>query len=376
MKNYIKKISIGFVILFAFMSFYCVDNKGKDNIKIGSTLDFTGTNALYGEQVKQGIDLAVEEINKNGGINKKNIQIIYLDSKSEPKIAVTNAQRFLNVDGAKIIIGEISSDATYSMIPVVEQNNAFLFAPASSGRKLTNASKNFARNWPSDVAEAGNAADFAFNVFKSKNPIVVYVNSEYGIGLKNMFEETFTKLGGKVIGTLPFELNTSNFRTLLIKLKQYNFDCLYLAGNPKEMGNFMNQWGESGLNANIISNSGFIQPDCINLSGKYADGIVIPTPSYNPDDTLNIKAIDFNKKFQAKYNKKPTLTDANAYDAIYLIKEAIEKVDLNGIEIGNYIRNLKNYKGVSGEVSFTNGDVERKINYKVVKNGEVVDYKF
>lgn len=371
MKKKIVQSLFGIAISIVLFS-YC--NNKNDTIKIGSTLDLTGPYAAYGKQVKDGILLAMEEINSNGGISGKEIVIDLQDSKSDAKTAVANAQRFLNIDEAKIVIGEISSSATMAMIPVVEQNKAFLFAPASSSPKLSNVSKCFARNWPSDVAEAGNAATFAFREFKSLNPFTIYSNDEYGLGLKNKFDEVFTKLGGHILGSELFEMNTTDFKTILVKLKSLNTDCIYIVGGAKDIGNFIKQYSEMKMKHNIISNSNFLQIDCLNIAGRFANGIIIPTPFYLANDTANIKAVNFYKAYKQKYNREPTITDANAYDAIYLIANAIEKNGYDAVKVAEYIRNLKQYEGVAGKVSFTNGDVERPIIFKIIKNGEVANY--
>lgn len=349
-------------------------NNKSESINIGSTLDLTGPNAVYGEQVKQGIELAINEINEKDGIQGKKIEVTYLDSKSDPKLAVTNTQQLISVDNCKVLIGEISSSATQAMIPVVEQNNAFLFAPASSSPKLTDISKSFARNWPSDVAEAGSAAKFAKTNFAANTASIIYVNSDYGTGLKDKFAQVFEGSGGKIVSAETYSVGTTDFRTLLLKVKSVTPDCIYLAGNPKEMGACIKQLRENHLTAKIISNTGFLQNDCLSLAGAAANDVIVPTPEYNPGDSTNQSVFTFYKKFKAKYNAEPTMVNANAYDAIYLIKEAIEKQGYDGQKIAEYIRNKKNFEGATGLVNFVNGDVEVEITFMVIENGKPEKY--
>lgn len=350
-------------------------NNKTDTIKIGSTLDLTGPNAVYGEQVRQGLDLAIDEVNKGGGIGGMQVEIKYLDSKSDAKTAVTNTQQLISVNGSKILIGEISSSATQAMIPVVEQNKAFLFAPASSSPKLTNISKSFARNWPSDVAEAGSAAQFAKTNFMAATAAIIYVNSDYGLGLKEKFTQVFEGAGGKVVSFEPYAVDATDFKTVLLKVKAANPDCIYLAGNPKEMGACIKQLRENNLTSKIISNTGFLQNDCLSLAGSAANGVIVPTPEYNPADSTKQSIFSFYKKFKAKYNTEPTMVNANAYDAIYLIKEAIEKQGYDALKIGEYIRNKKSFEGAAGVVNFTDGDVEVGIVFMIIENGKPIKYK-
>lgn len=353
----------------------CGGGTQTETVKFGSTLDLTGPNATYGDQVKKGIDLAVNEINDQGGIGGKKIVVSFLDSKSDAKLAVTNAQQFISVNNTKVLLGEISSSATQAMIPVVEQNNAFLFAPASSSPKLTNISKNFARNWPSDLAEAGSAAQFAKNKFAASTTAILYVNSEYGIGLKDKFSQVYESSGGKIVAAEPYEVGATDFKTVLLKIKAANPEAIYLAGNPKEMGAAIKQLRESGIIAKVVSNTGFLQNDCLTLAGAAADGVVIPTPEYSPAESTNQTVLNFDKKFKAKYNADPTMVNANAYDAIYLLKDAIEHVGNDPLKIAEYIRNRKDYDGAAGKVSFVDGDVEVGITYKTIEGGKPVNFK-
>src|SRR4051812_23110628 len=105
----------------------CTGVPPESTVKVGSTLDLTGPNASYGQQVQEGLELAVDEINGGGGIAGKKVSLTVLDSRSDPKLAVTNAQQLISVEGAKLVIGEISSSATQAMLPVVEQSKGFLF---------------------------------------------------------------------------------------------------------------------------------------------------------------------------------------------------------------------------------------------------------
>lgn len=370
--GYFKSVLV--LMLVSLVAFSGCGGAQSDNVRLGATLDLTGPNATYGDQVKKGIDLAVDEINDQGGIGGKKIQVTYLDSKSDPKLAVTNAQQLISVNNSKVLLGEISSSATQAMIPVVEQNNAFLFAPASSSPKLTNISKNFARNWPSDISEAGSAAQFAKEKFGANTAAIIYVNSDYGIGLKDKFTLVFEGAGGKIVSAEPFPVGATDFRTLLLKVKDSNPESIYLAGNPKEMGAAIKQFRESKITSKIVSNTGFLQNDCLSLAGTAAEGVIVPTPDYSPADSTHQSVLNFDKKFRARYNSDPTMVNANAYDAIYLIKDAIEHVGDDTVKIAEYIRNKKNYDGAAGVVNFVDGDVEVGITFKTIENGKPVKY--
>lgn len=343
-------------------------SKKSETIKIGFINPMTGELASYGEAVKRGVDLALEDVNKNSLLQDKKLEIIMEDSKGESKDALSSLQKMINVDGCKYIIGDISSTVTLAMLPVTEQNNVFLFSPGAATPKLTGAGKLFARNWPSNNEEANSAADYSINELGYKSAIIVYVNNDWGLGLMENFEKRFSARGGKIISKEIYSYESVDFRTLILKLKSINADCIYLAGNQKEMGNFMKQLRENKNTIPVISNTSFLQNDCLKLAGSAADGVIIPTPAYNPlDSTGNIKS--FYDAIKRKYNVEPTKAEANGYDAVMLIVMAINKVGNNPVKVAEFIRNYKNYSGAGGACSFINGDVSVENEFKKIING-------
>ncbi len=234
--------------------------------------------------------------------------------------------------------------------------------------------RDFARNWPSDISEAGSAAQFAKEKFGANSAAIIYVNSDYGIGLKDKFTQIFEAAGGKIVSSETYQVGATDFKTVLLKVKESNPDSIYLAGNPKEMGVAIKQLREAKITSKVISNTGFLQNDCLSVAGVEADGVIVPTPDYSPADSTKESVVTFDKKFKAKYSADPTMVNANAYDAIYLIKEAIEKVGNDAPKMAEYIRNKKNYDGAAGVVNFVDGDVEVGITFKTVENGKAVKY--
>lgn len=374
MKNFIRLMPVLLLLLISIFTLTNCNGDSEETIKIGATLDFTGPNAVYGEQVREGIDLAVSEINQSGGVNGKPIEILFQDSKSNPSEAVSNANRFISIHGVEVIIGEISSNATIALVSVAEDNDVFLFAPASSSPDLAHISENFARNWPSGNAEAGSAAEFAFNHQGHQTATILYVNSYYGQGLNRTFRNVFESEGGEVISSESFEVDESNFRQILSRVRSQQPDVVYLAGNPREMGRAILQMRELGIETPVISNTGFLQSDCLSIAGIAADGVIVPTPSYSPSDAEEGKIRTFYQNFRSEYDKTPSLIHANSYDSIYLIAEAIEEVGYDGVSIADYLRNKKDFDGAAGLVSFTDGEVEVPITFKIIENGEPRTY--
>lgn len=368
-----KKLSIIFMVIVLIITMFVgCGNKDDKVIKIGVVLPMTGELASYGTPMKIGMEMAINDISLPDSKFDNKYDLIYVDSKADPKTAINGVQKLLNIDKVRYFIGDVSSPVTLALVPIMEKNKTFLLSPGASSPKLSNISPYFVRNYPSSVEESVESANFLYNRRGIEKAAIIYVNSEYGIGLKKMFEQTYTSLGGEIVYSEGYDYGRTDFRNLILKLKSSTPEAIYLGGNQKEMGSFMRQLREAGSDALVISNISFIQPDCINIAGKAANGVIVPVAYYNPSDSSMSAAFEFAQNFEELHNKQPTIPNAVGYDAVNLIAKGIEQKGNEPLGVANYIRNLKNYNGALGEISFTNGDVSMPMIFKIVKNGSVV----
>lgn len=368
MKTKMKQLAIVLLVLLFFAA--CNNaKKDKDVIKIGVILPLTGELASYGNPMKIGINMAYAKLDST------KFKLIFINSKGENKTATNGLQELINIHGVKYVIGDVSSSTTIAMIKIAESNNVFMLSPGASSPKLKNISKYFARNYPSSIEESVNSAKFIFENLDKSSVAVIYVNDEYGNGLASLFKEELMKQGGNILLYESYETKQSDFKTLLEKVRRVKPEVIYLAGNQKEMGKFMKQYKELGINSQIVSNISFLEADCINVAGEAADGTIVPLPYYNPEDSTYTGAYNFGKLFFSKNNKYPTVAEAVGYDALMLMVESIQNGNNEPIKAAEYIRNLKNYDGALGKLNFNDGEVSIPVVFKVVKEGKPVDFK-
>lgn len=379
--KYLKSIKAS-VVMFAVLIIAgifatgCAPQQNKtEEITIGVLLPLTGELASYGEPMKKGVELALEKLGTGASGQGYKYNPVFIDSQADPKIAVSGMQKLLSVNGARYIIGDVGSSTTLAMVPIAEKNKVFLLSPGASTPKLRGISPYFARNYPSSAQESIDAATFIKEVLKKDKVAIVYVTNEYGLGLIEMFQKKYAELGGQVTMKEPYKFEESDFRTVIAKLREAKPEVIYLAGNQKEMGKFMKQYGEAGITATIVSNTSFLEPDCINVAGKAADGVIVPLPYFNPEDQSMKGAYAFGIAYKAKFGTYPTVAVAVGYDAMMLMDKAVNEGKNNPEKAAIAIRNLKKYDGAMGTLSFTDGDVSAPMVFKIVKNGKSVDYK-
>ncbi|MEM4408088.1 MAG: penicillin-binding protein activator [Candidatus Caldarchaeum sp.] len=337
-------------------------------IKIGAILPLTGDISEYGQRVKRGIDIAVEEINKSpGGLR---VQVKYEDSEGVPQKGVNAAQKLINTEGVRYIIGAVSSSVTLSIVPITTRAKVLLMSPASSSPKLSGISPFFVRNWPSDVLEATVLAEYAFDKLSVRRVIILYTNNDYGLGLQQEFVKSFKRRGGSIVAVEGYPLNARDFKGIIAKYGQSfkDVDAIYLAGYHRDMAIATKQLREAGYSRLILGDADYGIPELIQIAGRAAEGAIYATPWYDPESNETSKR--FVEVFKQRYATVPSEFEANGYDAVRLIVSGIQQRGDDPAAVAQFIRELKEYPGAGGRLTFTQaGDVIKPIAIMRVENG-------
>lgn len=337
-------------------------------VDIGVISMFSGPLASYGEKTKNGIELALDTIKDKNMLNKK-INVIYEDDEADPKKCVTAAQKLINVNNVKIILGNMPSGNALAIAPLTEQSKVIVITGASSNPKIASAGEYLFTLVSLDNYEAGVMADFAYNNLSARRAGIIYVNDEYGSGLKDMFKDKFEKYGGKVVLTESFNGQESDFRTTLTKMKDKNLDVIYVVGY-EELINLLKQKNELGVNSTFLS-SGMVE----NLQKKdqikkVCNGMIFTSLMFNINQ-------DFKERFESKYKEEPDAFAAVAYDETILTAKALKYCNNENTDcIKDYLYNVKDYQGASGMITINSeGWVERPMSIKMCKNNDFVQIK-
>lgn len=346
-----------------------------NEIKIGAILPLTGDGAKYGEEARNGIDLAVEEINAKGGVDGRKVRIIYEDDQGTSTAAVNAFNKLVTVDKVPVIIGPMYSSTTLAVAPIAERAKVVVLSPSASSPKVTQAGDYIFRNWPSDVYEGGEMAKFAHERLGLKRAAILTVNLDYGIGLTEVFSKEFTDLGGQVVVVEKYEQGATDFRTQLTKIQATNPDGLYLPGYYTEIALILIQAKELGINVQFLSCVGFDNPKSLELAGEAAEGVIFARPAYDPESKAEPVA-SFVQSFKSRYGLVPGTYAAHAYDAMRIVAEAIRKGGYQSEGIKKALYAIRNFPGVTGETSIDeNGDVSKPSQIMKVEGGKFVNAK-
>ncbi len=344
-------------------------------IKIGVITPLTGEGATYGEDTKRGVDLAVEEINKKGGIDGKMITVIYEDDQIDPETGTKAIQKLISINKVPVIIGAFGSSVSLAIAPIAEKNRVVLFSASSTADALKDAGDYFFRNVPPNSAQGKSAAEFAIDKLKVKTAAILYMNNDYGVSLTKAFENFFLQRGGTIVITENYNPGDRDFRTQLSKIKDKQPDIVFYPGHYQESGIILKQARELGIKSVFIGGDGSYSPELIKIAGGAAEGsyYTLMAMGYGIADE-EIKR--FTNSFNTKYSLEPDVYSAYAYDALKIIAEAIQRGGYSSEGIKNALYQIKDFIGVTGITSFdTFGEVNKPFYIYEVKNGNFELYK-
>jgi branched-chain amino acid transport system substrate-binding protein len=365
MKPWIRIICV----LIGLVTFACNDEVKV--YRVGGIVPLSGSLEAYGRNMKNGMTLALDEINAAGGIKGKKLDILFEDDNSTDKMAQTKAEELIKNAHVPVIIGGASSNTTIAMVEACEKNKVVLLSPAASSPKLSGMGHYIFRNYPSDTKEGKVVAEYAVRRMRVRSISIVYIDNDYGQGLETVFKDTFTGLGGVVSLVKPFPPNTTDFVAIVKELKATPTDGVYIIGYYTEIAAFLEEVQKQKLESKLLSVEGVAQPMILEIASEAAEGLIYPQPPYNPDsDDPEIKK--FVAAYRAKFPSKPDLDAAFSYDAVKIVARAIERCQ-------NYPQDLRdriadtNYKGMTGDISFdSNGDVDITPHIFQIKDGKFV----
>lgn len=345
---------------------------GGDVIKIGANLELSGGVASYGQSIAEGLDLALEEINKEG-INGKKLELVKVDNKSEAAEATNGAIKLISQDKVVAIIGSATSTNTLAQVQVANDNKVPLITPTGTNPTITNkdgkVNEFVFRTSFIDPFQGTVAAKFALNELKVKNAaVLIDSSSDYSKGLAASFKDAFTQGGGKIVAEEAYVAKDTDFRATLTRIKSKNPEFIFLPGYYEEVGLIVKQARELGLNVPIMGGDGWDSPKLVEIAGKDALNNTYITNHYSSGDP-DPKIQEFVKAFKAKYNKVPDAFNALGYDTAYFLADAIKRAgSADPVKIKDALAQTKDLQLVSGTLTLNE-------NHDPIKSAVILEYK-
>ena len=326
-----KMLSIILVVaVFASLLGACSPAASGGEVKIAILAPLSGPVPTFGVSTRDGALLAIEEWNAKGGVLGMKITPIVEDSQCTPDPAVNAANKVINQDKVKFIIGEVCSKASIPISDIADKAKVLMVSPTSTNPDVTvnpdGTTKPYIyRACFIDPFQGLVAAKFAWDTLQAKTAfLMVDQANDYVKGLSSNFESAFTKLGGKIVGNESYTASDTDFGAILAKVADAKPDLVYLPDYYQVVNLATKQAKEKGITATFMGGDGW---DSSDLDLQAADGGYY-TNHYSPDDSSPV-VVNFLKAYGDKYKDDkgaPVVPDALAalaYDATNLAIQAI-----------------------------------------------------
>lgn len=326
-----------------------------DAIKIGEVGSMTGSEATFGISTHQGIELAIKEANDAGGINGKKLQVISLDDQGKPEEAATAVTKLITQDKVIAILGEVASSRSLAMAPIAQQYKVPMLSPSSTNPKVTEQGDHIFRVCFIDPFQGSVMAKFAFETLKVKKVAIIRdVKSDYSVGLADFFTQTFTKIGGTIVGDTSYSSNDTDFKSQLTQLRGKSPEAIFIPGYYTEVGLIARQARELGIKVPLLGGDGWDSPKLTEIGAKAIEGSYFSNHYSAEDKSPQVQ--DFVKKFQTAYNVVPDGLAAMGYDAALVLINAMKVsakpgVAVTSADIRNALAATKDFQAVTGKIT-------------------------
>jgi branched-chain amino acid transport system substrate-binding protein len=373
-----RAVRMGFLAVLALaISFGCA--KEPEQVKIGVLAPLTGPVPTFGVMTRDGALLAIEEWNAKGGVLGKKITAVVEDSQCTPDPAVNAANKLIDQNKVKYLVGEVCSKASIPVSEIANAKKVIQISPTSTNPDVTVGKDGKAKDYIFracfiDPFQGTVGAKFAMEVLKAKTAFIMLDQSnDYVKGLAEFFEKAFTAGGGKVVGKETYTSKDTDFSTILAKVASAKPDAVYLPDYYNIVNLATKQAKEKGIKAPFLGGDGW---DSSDLDRKAADSGYF-TNHYSPEDNRP-EVQNFVKAFGAKYKddkgqpKVPDALAALAYDATNILIQAIKDAGADDTAKVKDAMAKISFNAVSGKITFDpNHNPVKSATILAVKDGKV-----
>jgi branched-chain amino acid transport system substrate-binding protein len=364
--------------LFCLLGALCVLNTPvfAQDIIVGEFASLTGSEATFGINSSNGVDLAKEEINNAGGLLGRKIKIVVEDDQSKPGQPSAAVNKLIANDKAIAILGEIASSRSLEAGPICQQAKIPMISPGSTNPKVTEVGDYIFRVCFIDPFQGTVMAKFALDTLHAKKvAILTDVKNDYSVGLTKFFKEYFQAHGGEVVSERSFTGGGTDrdFRAQLTSIKTTQPDAIFVPGYYTEAGLIAKQARLLGIKVPLMGGDGWDSPKLSEIGGSAINGCYFST-HFSPQDK-NPKVQDFVKKYQEKFKSMPDGMAPLGYDAMMILGEAIKTAGgTDSAKMRDALASIKNYEGVTGMITIDDKRNATKSAVVLKVNGKQNEY--
>ena len=337
-------------------------------------LSETGDGAYYGQSIRRGMDLGLDEVNSAGGIKGTPLTILHRDSGSSAEQAARAAVELYDRFDVPLILGAVLSSETLRIAPLAEQRRRLLLSPASSSPEITRAGRYIFRVYPSDTLEGAYMAQLAGDELKLRSVRILAIDNAFGRGLAAVFRRSFSGAAEPEIQL--YAERGEDHAAVAARALAAATEGIYLAGYYSDMAKILKEIRRLSPDRTVLSTSSFGNPKTLEEAGEAAEGVIFPATVFDPDSE-DPAVQRFTARYRGRHHADPDLWAAHGYDAVLVAAEAIRRAGGAVPErMAEALRGIRDFRGASGTLSFdAEGDVVQYPRAYIVHEGRFILYR-
>lgn len=345
---------------------------GGDTIKIGEFASLTGKEATFGTSSHEGTKLAVEQINAQGGVLGKQLELLTEDDQTKAGEPANAVNKLISKDGVVAILGEVASSRSLEAAPICQQNKIPMISPASTNPAVTQEGDYIFRVCFTDAFQGAALANFAVNTLNAKKvAILTDVKSDYSKGLAKNFKEKYTSNGGTVGRELDFNGGDKDFKAQLTAIKASSPDAIFLPGYYNDVALICIQAKQLGMDIPIFGGDGWESDSLLAIGKDAMEGHYFSTHCSIEQPTPEMVA--FVDAYKKRYNgKTPDAMAVLGYDSALVLADAIKRAGTTeSAALRDAIAATKDFSGASGKFSLNaDRDAVKALVFIQIKDGK------
>ena len=345
------------------------------SVKVGVVGPYTGSSAPFGISMREGVQLAVEEINAAGGVRGLGpIELVLEDDEGKPDVAVSAVAKVVQRDRVAAVIGPINSSNCLASMRVTQKERVPQITPVCASPAITAQGNPYIfRTTLSDSRYAASLAEFAVKTARLSRFAILHDADDYGTDGANVFERRLRELGIAPLVREKWNRGDKDFTAQLLKVKEGNADGLLTWGLAAEIALIARQARQLGITARLLGGTGLATPRFLELGGPAVEGTLV-TMLFVPD-LPDPRAQAFVRRYEARFGRRPDTFAAQAYDSAHLLAGALASGGVNGPKLRDAIAKSQ-YEGITGPVVFDEtGERIRGLLVTVIRSGKFVPWR-
>lgn len=336
-------------------------------LKIGAILPLTGPIASAGEYAKQGIELAMKDLAKDGRTPR--VEVFFEDSQYDSKASLAAYNKLKTTQNPQAYIA-FGSPAVMPLAPLVNTDRVPLMGLLTATNYSTPGDYTF-RNIATGEDSAKVAADMIIDKLSKKRIAIMYLNNEYGVSVVKYFKQ-FVGDRATLVAEETATAGATDYRVQLTKIKNAGPDVVFLAMIYKDAGLFVKQAQDIGLKTLFVGDQPIDAPEFFATAGAAAEGTLVISPTA-------VTAGEFDQSYRQLYGMAPSYLSIRMYDAVRVF-DRVAALCVDQAYAGECLKDklfaLEDFPGVAFPISFdAEGDISDKLTVKIAKEGKFVEYK-